>query len=198
MLYIGDTAITGSTASGGNFTIHSTAHATKGTVFIEGLLENATAAIRASRVGTSTQYIEISGGDASGPLITVSSATAGNKPLRINVQTSDGGVQSNNCIIFQADGTETMRFDTNSNICVGVTGVGTSGTKVLGLGSGTAPSSAPADMVQLYSVDVSAGNCVLGIYQEMAPYAGVAVASTTKIPLKVNGTTYYVLATTVA
>ncbi len=53
-------------------------------------------------------------------------------------------------------------------------------------------------MIQLYSTDIAAGSCVIGLYQEYAPYAGVAVTSTHKIPIKVNGSTFYVLATTAA
>ena len=85
----------------------------------------------------------------------------------------------------------------NSNVGIKATAFGTSADGVLGIATGTAPSTAPADMIQIYSSDVSAGQCVFSVMQEYAPYAGVGVASTHKIPVRFNGTTYYILATTV-
>ncbi len=83
------------------------------------------------------------------------------------------------------------------NIGIGTTTFGTNAAKVLGIASGTAPTTAPANMVQIYSEDVSPDNCVFSVMQEMAPYAGVGVASTHKVPVRWNGTTYYMLATTI-
>ena len=45
------------------------------------------------------------------------------------------------------------------NVAVG--GFGTSAVKVLGIGAGTAPSTSPADMVQVWAADQAAGNCCL-------------------------------------
>jgi len=44
-----------------------------------------------------------------------------------------------------------------SNFGLGVTAFGTSAAKVIGLGNGTAPTTAPANMIQLWSADRSAG-----------------------------------------
>lgn len=85
------------------------------------------------------------------------------------------------------------------NVVIGGTAAGAtaSGTLAFGTTNGTSPS-ATVDLVHLYGKDISAGNRALAIYQEAAPYAGVAVASTTKVPCIVNDTTLYLLATTVA
>lgn len=85
------------------------------------------------------------------------------------------------------------------NVSIGAVAPATgSASSVLAIKSGAAPVGAITDTVQIYNEDVTAGNAVLSVFQEMAPYSGIAVASTTKIPMRVNGTTYYVLATTVA
>ena len=54
--------------------------------------------------------------------------------------------------------TEAMRIDPSGNIGVGQTTFGSSATKTLAMGSGTAPSSSPADAFQMYSADFAAGN----------------------------------------
>lgn len=89
---------------------------------------------------------------------------------------------------------------TFGNILLGSTGTINSAARgVMALhNAATAPNAADADLVHLYCADVGAGQATFAVYQEYAPYAGVAVASTTKIPHIVNGITYYVLATTVA
>lgn len=51
--------------------------------------------------------------------------------------------------------TEGLRQDQNQNIGIGATSFGTSASFVLGIANGTAPSSSPANMVQLYAEDVS-------------------------------------------
>ena len=45
---------------------------------------------------------------------------------------------------------ERMRIDLNGNVMIGITSIGTSAVKVLGLGNATAPTSSPAGMGQLY------------------------------------------------
>ncbi len=94
---------------------------------------------------------------------------------------------------------ERARIDTSGNFLLNTTAAGTSAVAVFAIKTGTAPSTVPADVVQIYSSDsAGAGTGAVSVYQEAAPYAGVAVASTTKIPVVVNGVTYYLLATTVA
>lgn len=54
--------------------------------------------------------------------------------------------------------TERMRIDNSGNIGVGITSFGTSAAKVIAIGNGTAPSTSPADGVQLYAQDVAASS----------------------------------------
>jgi hypothetical protein len=54
----------------------------------------------------------------------------------------------------------------NSNLGIGTTSFGTSAVKVLSIGNGTAPSTSPADLNQIYSVDLAAGNSALHIRTE--------------------------------
>lgn len=63
---------------------------------------------------------------------------------------------------------------------------------VLQLTNATAPGSSPADMVQLYSTDISAGNASLGIRTETAVVTE-SVSSDRTLAIKVNGTVYKVL-----
>lgn len=54
----------------------------------------------------------------------------------------------------------------NGNVGIGSLTFGTSAAKVLLLKTGVAPASSPADSVQLYSIDQTAGNACLGIRTE--------------------------------
>lgn len=99
---------------------------------------------------------------------------------------------------WNATGNELMVIDSLGNMNLGVATAGATAQKVLTISNTATAPTTSVDRVQIYSADVSAGNAVLAFFQEMAPYAGAAVVSTTKIPMIVNGVTYYVLATTVA
>ena len=46
----------------------------------------------------------------------------------------------------------------NHNIGLGLTSFGTNGTRVLGMGTGVAPTTSPADGFQMYSADQATGN----------------------------------------
>lgn len=58
--------------------------------------------------------------------------------------------------------------------------------------NGPAPGSSPADMVQLYSTDISAGNASLGIRTETAVVTE-SVSSDRTLAVKINGTNYRIL-----
>lgn len=91
--------------------------------------------------------------------------------------------------------TERVRINSAGNMILGTTAVGTSGAKVLGIGNGTEPSSSPADMIQLYSIDLSAGNATLGLRTETAVATEAALASTHTLAVRINGATYRVMLT---
>lgn len=95
--------------------------------------------------------------------------------------------------------TQALTLDVNRNLALNTTSVGTSAVGALSIGSGTEPSSGPADTVQLYSVDRSAGNTIPAFYCEGTGVTNAGITNTTvthKIAMKINGTVYYLLATT--
>lgn len=76
-----------------------------------------------------------------------------------------------------------------NNLGIGTTTFGSSAAKVLALFNGTAPTTSPADTVQLYSVDLSAGNATLGLRTETAVVTENVVSDRT-LSVRINGTTY--------
>lgn len=94
---------------------------------------------------------------------------------------------------------ERLRIDSAGNVGIGITTFGTSAARVLSIGSGTEPSTAVADSIQLGSVDLSAGNTIPFIRAEGTGITAAGITNTTvtnKIAVKINGTVYYLLATT--
>ena len=85
----------------------------------------------------------------------------------------------------------------DGNLMLGTSVAGASAANgVLALGNGATAPSTSVDLVQLYAVDLSAGNATLGIYTETAVAADVAVASTNSLTVKINGTNYKILLST--
>ena len=83
------------------------------------------------------------------------------------------------------------------NVGIGTTVFGATAAGVLALGgTATAPTTS-VDLVHLYGEDISAGNRALAVYQESAVIAAAGIASTHKIPVRWNGTTYYFMASNV-
>ena len=73
------------------------------------------------------------------------------------------GTNNNTSIAFatqsSANGlTEQLRINQWGNLLLGTTLFGSSATKTFVIGSGTAPTTSPADAFQLYSADITAGN----------------------------------------
>jgi hypothetical protein len=136
---------------------------------------------------------------------TGSPAIASSNDNIVTILQSSGSSQGNvgtitsHPLVFLAGNTERMRLDTSGNLGLNTTTFGTSAAGVLSLGTGTAPTSGPADTVQLFSVDRSAGNTIPAIYCEGSGVTNAGITSTTvthKIAMQVNGTIYYLLATT--
>jgi hypothetical protein len=126
--------------------------------------------------------------------------TASNTAAYISTNYSGTGIP----LIFTAAGigsagTEQMRLDGSGNLGLNTATFGTSAVGVLSLGTGTAPTTGPADTVQLFSVDRSAGNTIPAVRCEGSGVTNAGITSTTvthKIAMQVNGTIYYLLATT--
>lgn len=134
-----------------------------------------------------------------------SPAIASSNDNIVTILQSSGSAQGNvgtitsHPLVLLAANTERMRLDTSGNLGLNTATFGTSAAGVLSLGTGTAPSSGPADTVQLFSVDRTAGNTIPGIRCEGSGVTNAGITSTTvthKIAMQVNGTIYYLLATT--
>jgi hypothetical protein len=121
---------------------------------------------------------------------------------------SSGGSPSGRVIArgYDSSAVEKIRLDPSSdsfllggNLGINTSTFGTSAAGVLSLGTGTAPTSGPADTVQLFSVDRSAGNTIPAVRCEGSGVTNAGITNTTvttKIAMQVNGTIYYLLATT--
>jgi hypothetical protein len=94
-----------------------------------------------------------------------------------------------NVLGWSTVGVERMRLDGSGNLGLGATAFGTNAAAALGIFNGTEPASSPADMVQLYSVDLSAGNATLGLRTETAVVTETVVSDRT-LSVRINGTTY--------
>jgi hypothetical protein len=136
---------------------------------------------------------------------TGSPAIASSNDNIVTILQSSGSSQGNvgtitsHPLVFLAGNTEHMRLDTSGNLGLNTTAFGTSAAGVLSLGTGTAPTTGPADTVQLFSVDRSAGNTIPAVRCEGSGVTNAGITSTTvthKIAMQVNGTIYYLLATT--
>jgi hypothetical protein len=109
------------------------------------------------------------------------------------------GTSTNHNAIFSTNATERMRLDASGNLGIGTSTFGTSAAGVLSIANGTAPTTGPADTVQLFSVDRSAGNTIPAVRCEGSGVTNAGITNTTvthKIAMQVNGTIYYLLATT--
>jgi hypothetical protein len=138
----------------------------------------------------------ISGSDAA-PLYVTNSTQLYGLVVGSNTATGKVWLQAQ-----RVDGTATAYDMTlneaGGNVGIGTTSFGTSASRVLSLGNATEPSSGPADTVQFYSTDRSAGNTIPAIYCEGTGVitANTTAAATHRIALKVNGTIYYLLENT--
>lgn len=92
-----------------------------------------------------------------------------------------------------------VSVDTNGNFLVGTTTSPTTGTRGITLTNGTAPTVTPTGTHTLYSSNLSASNTIPSVWTEGTGITGAGITNvtvTTKVAIRVNGTVYYLLATT--
>ena len=100
--------------------------------------------------------IETFGSTASGSHLGVTKANR--TYLYAGGSTSTGltiGTESDDIITLAQNGTEAFRIDTSRNFGFSVTAFGSSAARVIGIGTGAAPTTSPADMIQLWAEDVA-------------------------------------------
>jgi trimeric autotransporter adhesin len=102
---------------------------------------------------------------------------------------ADNGAETSPIFVARDNGTAVFTVADGGNVGIGTATFGTSAVGVLGLANGTEPSTSPADMVQIYSVDLSAGNATLGLRTETAVVTE-SVTSDRTLSVRINGTTY--------
>jgi hypothetical protein len=102
-------------------------------------------------------------------------------------------------IAASTGGSESIRITSAGNLGLGTFTFGTSAAKTFAIATGTAPTTGPADTIQIYSTDLSAGNTMLSLYTEgTVVNVNATAAATHRIAIRVNGTVYYLLANTAA
>lgn len=85
----------------------------------------------------------------------------------------------------------------NANVGINTQSFGTSADSVLSIGTGVAPTTGPADTVQFYSSDNSAGNTIPSFYCEGAEVLATGQAdsaSSVRVKMRINGTVVTLLA----
>ena len=101
-------------------------------------ISSATAANRVAQVWLDADGANLSGGDY---FLIQKNGNSG---------TVEFNQSSNAAMTFLTNSTERARIDSSGNVGVGVSTFGTSAAKVIGIADGTAPSTSPAGMGQLY------------------------------------------------
>lgn len=99
-------------------------------------------------------------------------------------------------ITFGTNSTEKMKLTGAGNLLIGTTDAGTNAVSALVFTNGTAPTTSPADTVQLFSTDISAGNASLGLRTETAVAVDVETESTHTLSVTINGTIYKIMLAT--
>ncbi len=111
-----------------------------------------------------------------------------------------------NSMAFVTGGTNPSMFlSLNSNLVLNSNAAVTAGThyeaaakNCITVHNGTAPTTGVVDAMVLYSVNLSAGNTMLGIYTEGTPVGSGTPSQDRTVAVEINGTTLYLLAATAA
>jgi hypothetical protein len=93
--------------------------------------------------------------------------------------------------------TQRMTLDGSNNLGLATSTFGTSATNTFSVFTGTAPTTGPADTVQFYSTDLSAGNTIPSFYTEGTNVGTGTPTVNRTIAVRFNGTIYYLLASTI-
>jgi hypothetical protein len=99
--------------------------------------------------------------------------------------------------ILGSSNDERIRIDKDGNIGFGITTFGTNAVKVLGIGSGTAPTTGVADSIQVYSSDIAAGHTEPSFFCEGTQVLATGQAdsaSSVRVKMRINGTEVTLLA----
>ena len=155
---------------------------------------------------TDGRYVNVTGDTMTGSLrivdvLDIDSHSGATEGAQINLKKkeSTGGGEtdawtidvdgSNNLRLFYNGGTS-VTLDSNANIGIGTATFGTSATQTLALFNGTAPTTSPADTVQLFSVDAAgAGTASLGLRTEVAVVTETVTSDRT-LQATINGVVY--------
>lgn len=92
-------------------------------------------------------------------------------------------------LVLGTNNTEAGRIDTSLNLLWNGASIGTSGAGALAIKNGTAPTTSPADQIQIFSVDAAAGAATLGLRTEAAVVTEAVVSDRT-LRVVINGTVY--------
>lgn len=94
---------------------------------------------------------------------------------------------------FAGSGSFRACMTDGANFGIGTQTFGTSALNTIGIFKNVAPTTSPADMIQIFAVDTSTANTSLGLRTEQAVEAiGLSVADS-KLRVLINGTEYFIL-----
>jgi hypothetical protein len=113
------------------------------------------------------------------------------------INSSAIGTGTQRSLSFQIGGTTKATLDTVGNWGVGTSSFGTSAVSVIGVATGTAPTTGPADTVQFYSSDDAAGHTIPSFYCEGTNVIATGQAdsaSSVRVKVRINGTVVTLLA----
>ena len=151
----------------------------------------------APTIGTNNYAIQVDGGVSKfGGQILGIVGTAG-APSFCSSGDQNTGLYFNDAdsLFVSTGGSAALQIDGSNNLRIAGSAPGTDGTHVLVIPNGTVPSTSPADKIQIFSVDISAGNASLGLRTETAVQSAATV-SDRYLNIHVNGTTYKLLLST--
>lgn len=161
--------------------------------------ENAGASYRVDSEGVTRFQVQGSTGDVTvyQHLFVPTGGSAGDPEYSFANDTNTGFYQDGADTISTSCGGNAITTHKAAGLGIGTGTFGTSAGKVLSIANGTAPTSSPADHIQIFSTDISGGDATLGLRTERAVVDnGAGVTSNRELAIKINGTTYKLLLST--